>query len=290
LERTIYSLGHGEIELPGDSPQESRMKVSMSVDLTWRLATQEAVKSQSDGIEPEHFLEALLKLSELSAGAVEKIATNADVARRMAEEIKEVRLVVSQRGIDPVRLRRTIRSLMGKGDRPSGQDQLHRTQASRDVFESARQRAETDGEDAVTPRSLLVSILDTPTDRIAVALKQTTRQRANAKGDDVPLDPCAWTTIPADPSTRLDEMPAGRRAECRAIVRALTAAGPPGVFVIGEGTGVVRLLLACAAAELWAASPSKEVEVGAFWISASCSCRGIWLWQISRNCGRSCLR
>ncbi len=147
------------------------MDLRPSLNLVWKLAAREMAAGQFKEIEPEHFCMALLKFAELSAAAVEADDEHAAIAQAIAADVESVRESLQKRGIESTRARRTLRVQLGKGATPHHHDgQVHRSAASRALFESAANLAQVSGCDAVTPLHLLAALVRSPTPAIAQAV------------------------------------------------------------------------------------------------------------------------
>jgi ATP-dependent Clp protease ATP-binding subunit ClpA len=90
-------------------------------------------------IEPEHFCMALLKFAELPAGAIKADDKNVEIAEAVAADVELVREALEKCGIESTRARRKLRGQLGKGGTPRQDGQIHRSAASRALFESATQ-------------------------------------------------------------------------------------------------------------------------------------------------------
>lgn len=139
------------------------MKHSPCLDVVWQLAAQEAVVGRFKEIEPEHFLEAILKFSETSIEEVRKALPDNETTKDLEGEIKEIQSELKSRQIDSTRARRELRAWMGNGEgRPDG-DLIHRSKGSRDLIDSASAFARSRGCDEVKAVHVLQSILSSPT-------------------------------------------------------------------------------------------------------------------------------
>jgi len=138
------------------------MNLSPSLDLIWRLAANEMAAGQFKEIEPEHFCMALLKFAELPAAVVEA-DERAKIAKTVAVDIELVREALHKYEIESTSVRHRLRGKLGKGDTPRHDGQIHRSAASRALFESAANLARETGCDTVTPLHLLTALMQSPT-------------------------------------------------------------------------------------------------------------------------------
>lgn len=139
------------------------MKLSAALTVIWKLASHEAVTAAFREIEPEHFLAAVLKFSELPVMGDAQGPDGADVARQLAAEVVAVRQELARRSLDSTALRRRLRARLGKGDHPPTGEAPHRSAASRTVFTQAAQRATERHQPFITATLLLDALWATPT-------------------------------------------------------------------------------------------------------------------------------
>jgi hypothetical protein len=150
----------------GDVP----VKISASIELIWSLAAREAVAAEYKEIEPEHFLAALCKFSELGASDIERAIQGGEAAKRVLQEVEAVRAVLSKMGVDSTQARRKVRELVGHGGQVFEGGVIHRSPASRGLFDIAARVAATKGREALSADDILEGLTSTPTPRTAEAL------------------------------------------------------------------------------------------------------------------------
>ena len=146
------------------------MKLSPSVHLIWQLAAEEMAAGQFKEIEPEHFCMALLKFAELPAAAVEAGDEHAETAKTIAADAELVREALQRCGIESTRARRKLRRQLGKGDTPHQEEEVHRSAASRALFEAAAAFVAESGGETLTPLHLLTALIQSPTPAIDQAV------------------------------------------------------------------------------------------------------------------------
>lgn len=146
------------------------MNSSASVDLIWRLAANEMTLGQFKEIEPEHFCMAVLKFAELPLEVIQSDHEHAEIAKTIAADVELVHEALQKFGIDSTKARRKLRGQLGKGGTPLRDGQIHRSTASRALFESAANLARDFGSDVVTPLHLLITLVQSPTRTIAQAV------------------------------------------------------------------------------------------------------------------------
>lgn len=143
------------------------MKFSPSIEILWRLAANEMATGQFPEIAPEHFCLALLKFAEVSVKAPATLGEEAELAKVVSDEAQQVREALQKRGIDSTGARRKLRAQLGKGETPFAGGEVHRSAASRALFEGAAALARRSGATALTPLHLLAVLMQSPTPPIA---------------------------------------------------------------------------------------------------------------------------
>ena len=146
------------------------MNLSPSIDLIWRIAADEMAAAEFREIQPEHFCMALLKFAEVSVKAPQDAGEQADLAKVIAGDAQLFRDALQECGIESTAARRKLRSELGKGDSPYKGGKIHRSAASRTLFEAAFALAEESGAETVTPLHLLTAMVQSPTPAIAQAV------------------------------------------------------------------------------------------------------------------------
>lgn len=146
------------------------MNLSPSIDLIWRLAAQEMAAGDFSEIQPEHFCMALLKFAEVSFKAPEDPGEQAELAKAMTGDAQLVREALQKCGIESTSARRKLRKQLGKGGSPQHGEKIHRSAASRALFESAAALAAESGSETLTPLHLLTALVQSPTPAIAQAV------------------------------------------------------------------------------------------------------------------------
>ncbi|MCP4897997.1 MAG: hypothetical protein GY906_13575, partial [bacterium] len=143
------------------------MRVSASIQLVWQMAGREAAAGQFEEITPEQFCLALLKFSELPVDEVGEIGLDANAARELASEVRALRRELEGRSVDSTTIRRALRRTLGSGGRPFEGGELHRSQASRDLFDATARRIDDAGGDTLEPIHLFSELMEQPTEVIA---------------------------------------------------------------------------------------------------------------------------
>ncbi len=223
------------------------MKLSAALTVIWKLAMHEAVTAAFREIEPEHFLVAVLKFSELPAITDIQDPGGAEVARQLATEIAAVRQELARRNLDGTVLRRRLRARLGKGVHRSMGETPHRSAASRALFAQAAQRAMECHEPYITATLLLETLWAAPTpamievmgDALATPIRApSVAPRWIARGEDL-VEWAASGKLPTHPD---------RPMEGKALERVLSQTRTRGVFLVGAGAAVTAAIFALARA------------------------------------------
>jgi ATP-dependent Clp protease ATP-binding subunit ClpC len=248
--------------------------LSAGVQIAWNVAAAEAHAGRSPTISPGHLLIGLCKLCDGDLARLSERLKKPDVADR-ATLVAEVRDAFARMGVDPVMLRRRVRTLAaGRADRTrqyaDDDGVVHRDRMSRRVFRRATDLAAGDdraGDGAGDVRAwhLLQAALEMPDDAVTRALVEqaaieqdaVAQPEADGGADDRAEPPATPTLdrIGRDLSAlaRAGRLPPviGRRAEMRTLARALVRHGTNSAILVGEPgvgkTGVVEGLATLAA-------------------------------------------
>ena len=149
---------------------------SPTLIFVWEIAASEAAALRSAQIEPEHFFIGLCRLDDFGfATRLTEIGYDAAIAEAMQPEIRGLISKLYRFGINPAALRRDIRAGRGTGmlgrlsawsTGPLGRQSkppdgiMHRSQASRHVFDRAAELAVAARATAVTANHLLAALLE----------------------------------------------------------------------------------------------------------------------------------
>ena len=163
------------------------MKISASIELVMQFATYEAIAGKFREVEPEHMLMALLKFPELPIAEMEKLAPGAS-SEQVAKEIEAVCKKLEQRKIDSKSARRELRTKMGKGNSPFSGGRIHRSSASRQIFDVAGKLAGDAGGETITSDHILEALMIAPTQLIEQVLGGAVGARVEERKDTPLLD------------------------------------------------------------------------------------------------------
>lgn len=196
------------------------MKTSAAMDLVWQMATQEAIAGEFAEIEPEHFLAAILKFAELPVEQMGNLDAPVDVAKEIAADVGKVRDELKRRAINSTRRRRELRARLGKGGRPHDGGQIHRSQASREMFDGAARLAGDEGSEVLAPEHLLQALLLSPSQKVCDVLGDAVMPKGAERVPTPLLDHFGQNLVQAAAEGRL--APAfDRPVECKALLQLL---------------------------------------------------------------------
>jgi len=150
------------------------MKLAASVEFVWQLAGQEATRTGSARIEPDHFFAAVLKYAELPERELARVVPETHIAEEFTRDIATVRRQLAAEGINSTIVRRALRAHLGKGDVRVAED-MHRSDAAREMFDRAGRIAEDANSEGLTAEHLLAALLAAPTSamRAVLAVKRS---------------------------------------------------------------------------------------------------------------------
>jgi ATP-dependent Clp protease ATP-binding subunit ClpA len=213
------------------------MNLSPSIDLIWRLAAQEMAAGEFSEIQPEHFCMALLKFAEVSVQANEDGGEQAELAKAIAGDAQLVHEALQKCGIESTSARRTLRKQLGKGGSPQQGKKVHRSAASRTLFESAAKLAQESDSETVTPLHLLTALVQSPTPAIVQAVlgKASSTPRPAA----LPLlEKHGQDLVKQAAEGKLQVKP-GHEAQCKAVLQALRQKDRKCILLVTDCDNVV---------------------------------------------------
>jgi ATP-dependent Clp protease ATP-binding subunit ClpA len=122
------------------------MKPGISIQIVWPLAAQEAIASEFEFIEPSHLFLGVLKFAELEGRHIEQLLHDPETTGPLTAERDDVRAKLNKSSIEvpdkSKSIRHRLRKRLGKGGHPyDGQRVIHRSPASREVFQKAEDAA-----------------------------------------------------------------------------------------------------------------------------------------------------
>jgi ATP-dependent Clp protease ATP-binding subunit ClpC len=140
---------------------------SQDLVLAWTIAAAEAQAGNANEIEPSHLLLGLCKLCDLDLDQLFAAQREVHPAVRLQVEkgVEDLRRRFQRTSLDTTRFRRRLRTLVAKpGPGGGGKAPLHRTHASRRVFDRAERIAATESSKKgnVDASDLLHAVLELP--------------------------------------------------------------------------------------------------------------------------------
>lgn len=232
------------------------MKMSVCIELIWKLAAQEAVAGEFKEIEPDHFFAGLLKFSEIPVESMGS-AQDAPPAKLLAAEIAALRDVMGDLAGVSTQVRRELRAKLGSGGVAFDGGQIHRSPASRQLFDSSARLADDAGSDTVTSAHLFAALLASPTPAMTELLGPSPVQKGRPSATTPVLNEFGrdLTRLAAEGELRVTT---GRQAECKALLSVLSSKGRKSIILISETAADVCAVLYAAAAAI----SSKQAPIG----------------------------
>jgi hypothetical protein len=212
------------------------VRFSASIDVAMLLAAQEAIAGGFKGIEPEHLLEAILKLSEIPVEELEKMTNNQGAAKELVKEAASVRSELKLRTIESTRVRRELRALLGKGQHEWDGGRVPRSEATRRLFEVAGKAAEEGRTGVFSATHLLDALLRTPTKTMAKVLGSAAGPRPHGRQTKLLIDQYGKDFVPVSEDS---ETVATLKAQCKALNQALSIQRHCSVFLITSSESLV---------------------------------------------------
>jgi len=226
------------------------MELSPSVELVWSLAGHEMVSGRMQEVEPEHFLCALLKFSELDNVDLEKVASDQSVVKALVTERDKVQAILKDHSLSSARVRHDLRRLMGRGSHEHTGGSIHRSDASRQLFEQATRLARQD-KSQLEPRHLLQVLLDSPTPLMAKAMGGMERQATTPVEPEAP-SPLVDRYVQDIAQLAGDggfDVPAVCAPQVQVLKWAIQSADPSPILLVCEPRVNVLPLVGCATQE-----------------------------------------
>ena len=223
------------------------MKHTPSLELSLQIAAQEAAGGGFTEIEPEHLLIGLLKLAEFSLEGTSVPQNSQDVVQSLLEDVERINAILRRRNLESTPLRRKLRSRLGLGRAAANPQAVHRSPASRKLFEEAAVMAQSEGVDEVLASHLFKAVLAGPTPLIRELVQvSATRDAKDQRRDGQILAGCPDLRQLAA-TGQLRGAP-NRGAEARALGRVLGGARSKSILGIGptleDGLAAVHALAA----------------------------------------------
>ena len=141
------------------------MEPSISVQMIWYFAANEAVSAHFQFIEPFHFVNALLKFAEVGDAEIAGSVQDKTSAQELLSERNLLRSSLAERGFETpyatTKIRRTLRKKMGDGGFPEKKiNAIHRSDITKVFFQKAEVVAQKDSKNRLTVLPLVTELLD----------------------------------------------------------------------------------------------------------------------------------
>jgi hypothetical protein len=208
------------------------MKISVSMELIWQLASQETVSADLEEIGPNQFFAALLKFAEIPAEEVERYAPGADVAGQVVSDVQAVRVCLQSRSIPSTEIRRRLRELCGRGNHKYEGGLIHRSKEGRDILDLSARIALESRTEMLAPLHLLQTLLVSPTMEIRQVLSGGQLPGAAALKRTPLLD--KYGTDLRKTAAQAEDCPKQVESHARAILQVLVSGVRKGLLLIGE--------------------------------------------------------
>jgi ATP-dependent Clp protease ATP-binding subunit ClpA len=214
------------------------MNASPSIHLVIQLAGQYASSADFNEIEPDHLLEALLKFSEIDVPEAEKLIAQHPDAQVVTSDIERLRKELQRLALDSAQVRRKLRAALGKGNCPQADGQMHRSKASRDVFDVAVELARKNSRSHLAATDLLNALLGSPTEAMKKVLGERDPSKAMKRGRYSLLDKRGKLLN----GKEFDPDGTWRKhtAEGKALIRALSMKNCRCAILVGDEVEAVR--------------------------------------------------
>jgi hypothetical protein len=204
-------------------------RISLSIELIWKIAREEAIGGDFEKIEPEHFMMALLRFSEFTQDEIGKLVPDQEVSKVLLNEIQSAQELLDKNRIDSTKLRRAIRQRMGKGTSPYQDGVMHRSDDSRQMFDKVALFAQDEGHDSLVAVIFLEYILSYPTPLMKEVLESLTGPVP--KQDNTPLIDLYGTNL-MNSSGVMDGKGILLHAQCTGFINTLRFSRKKLIFLI----------------------------------------------------------
>lgn len=220
------------------------MKVSKSIEIIWHLAGSEAIAADFGELEPEHFMIAILQFVDQPLFKVEKVVSGSEAIKALKSDIKALKAELEEKKMDPRVVRRELRKAMGKGENPYEGKQLHRTPATREIFDKAARLASDSHSDTLMAKHLLSILMETPSPVLAQVI-------AGCMEPSVKAEPKQPLRLLYEYATDLKSIVMNDKswpedmhvAAARAVLRVLGSNTPNSVFLVTDDVKMAKAVI-----------------------------------------------
>ncbi len=215
------------------------MKISASIELVMQFATYEAIAGQFREVEPEHLLMGILKLVELPVEEAEKLAPGVAAVKQVIQEINAIRGQLTDKAIESTKIRRELRAKIGQGTSPFSGGKVHRSAASRKLFDDAARLADDRGSDAIGAQHLFEALLSSPTQLIIQVCGDLVGVKEGTLGNTPLLDEYGKNLVKLASEGKLPQV-AGWNAQCKVLIDTLKQSDKCCVLLVSDKDTVVQ--------------------------------------------------
>ncbi len=147
--------------------------LSPAITLIWQIAATEAAYAKFEFIEREQIFVGLLKAGDILSPEIwRQMRLGATERDNLCWELACLNEVLSKPGVDRVKLRRCLRTMIGRGNFERKEGVVHRSETCKGLFARAMELVVKDNSQALMAIYLLQAILENPGHYIEQALKK----------------------------------------------------------------------------------------------------------------------
>jgi len=234
------------------------MSVPVSISVIWNIAAREAIQGQYQHIDPEHFLNAILKFSELTEQSVDGAVEDEADGRALRRDISSIRKELAKYRIESTRSRRRLRSVLGKGDHEWSGGAIHRSMISHSLFAKAKQKSDRRSSNTIEPTDLLEAILENPTPDIEAVLGEGQLMRAYPAAGFCPAVPYTDLTKQAARGDLIVETE--RPVELKVVIDHFLSERPGNLLLVFDSESSVKSILAGFAQRIASGSVPRRLK------------------------------
>jgi ATP-dependent Clp protease ATP-binding subunit ClpA len=157
----------------------------------------------------------------------------------VTEEINAIRGRLIDRAIESTKVRRELRAKMGQGNSPFGGGKVHRSAASRKIFDDAARLADDKGSDSFGARHLFDALLALPTPLIIQVCGDLVGVKEGTLGNTPLLDEYSKNLMKLASEGKLPQV-AGWNAQCKVLIETLKQSDKGCVLLVSDNDTVVQ--------------------------------------------------
>jgi ATP-dependent Clp protease ATP-binding subunit ClpC len=207
------------------------MKISVSIELVWKIASQEAITTEYEAIEPEHFFEAVLKMTEIPIFQYKQMGLSEAIILQLNNELQALCSEIHSLDIDGKSIRKKIKERLGKGNHPFQGGTLHRSGASRELFDRMAVVAADERTEVITLKHMLKALIESPTANMLEILDKKLKKKSEKKAA-TPLLNEYGRDLKKQSADAKSHIKSDRKAESSALINALMDTGQKSVLFI----------------------------------------------------------